>query len=98
MIAPGCAVQPEAGIAPNALQREFEAAAPDQCWEADFAYIWTLEWWLILAVVLDLYPRRVVGWSMQPRMTWELVADALLVAVWGAPHMPGGTYEINYEQ
>lgn len=92
------AVRPEAGIAPNALQREFEAAAPDQRWEADFTYIWTLEWWLFLAVVLDLYPRRVVGWSMQPRMTWELVADALLMAVWGAPHMPGGRYEINYER
>ena len=64
------------------LQREFEAATPDQRWAADFTYIWTLEGWPFLAVVLDLYSRRVVGWSMRSRMTWELVADALLMAVW----------------
>jgi putative transposase len=76
------AIRPEASIAPNVLQREFEAAAPDQRWAADFTYIWTLEGWLFLAVVLDLYSRRIVGWSMRSRMTWELVADALLMAVW----------------
>ncbi len=75
-------VRPEHGIAPNELDRQFEAAGPDQRWVADFTYIWTLEGWLYLAVVLDLYSRRIVGWSMQPRMTSELVSDALLMAVW----------------
>ena len=75
-------VRPEHGIAPNTLARQFEAAGPNQRWVADFTYIWTLEGWLYLAVVLDLYSRRIVGWSMQPRMTSELVSDALLMAVW----------------
>ena len=49
---------------------------------ADFTYIWTAEGWLYVAVVLDLYSRRVVGWSMQSSMTSQLVADALMMAVW----------------
>lgn len=74
--------RPEHGIAPNELARQFEAPGPNQRWVADFTYIRTLEGWLYLAVVLDLYSRRIVGWSMQPRMTSELVSDALLMAVW----------------
>ena len=66
----------------NVLDRQFKADAPNQKWVADFTYIWTAEGWLYAAVVLDLYSRRVVGWSMQASMTSQLVADALMMAVW----------------
>lgn len=69
-------------IAPNLLQRQFEADAPNRRWLADFTYIWTAEGWLYLAVVLDLFSRRVVGWSMKNDMTSQLVIDALLMAIW----------------
>lgn len=69
-------------IAPNLLDRDFTATAPNQKWVADFTYLWTLEGWLYVAVVLDLFSRRVVGWSMQVTMTAQLVTDALLMAVW----------------
>ena len=69
-------------IADNVLDRQFQAEAPNQKWLADFTYIWTAEGWLYVAVVLDLYARRVVGWSMQESMTSQLVADALMMAVW----------------
>ncbi len=72
----------EHAIAPNILDREFTAAAPNQKWVADFTYIWTREGWLYVAVVLDLFSRRVVGWSMQATMTAELVTDAFVMAVW----------------
>jgi putative transposase len=74
--------RPESSIAPNLLDREFEATAPNQRWVADFTYIWTGEGWLYVAVVLDLFSRRVVGWSMNEQMTAQLVADALLMALW----------------
>jgi putative transposase len=51
-------------VAPNALDRHFEASAPNKKWVADFTYIWTAEGWLYVAGVIDLYSRRVVGWSM----------------------------------
>ncbi len=69
-------------IAPNVLDREFTAPAPNQKWVADFTYIWTHEGWLFVAAVLDLFSRRIVGWAMQPSMTSQLVTDALLMAVW----------------
>lgn len=69
-------------IAPNILDRDFEATAPDQKWVADFTYVWTGEGWLYIAVVLDLYSRMIVGWSMQAQMTAQLVTDALLMAIW----------------
>ncbi len=69
-------------VAPNVLDRDFTAQAPNQKWVADFTYIWTLEGWLYVAAVLDLFSRRVVGWSMQAAMTSQLVTDALLMAVW----------------
>jgi putative transposase len=69
-------------VADNVLDRQFQADAPNQKWVADFTYIWTAEGWLYVAVVLDLYSRRVVGWSMQSSMTAQLVADALMMAVW----------------
>jgi putative transposase len=64
------------------LDRNVAAAAPNQQWVAAFTCLRTREGWLYLAVVLDLFSRRVVGWSMQATMTAQLVTDALLMAVW----------------
>lgn len=69
-------------LAGNLLDRQFRAQAPNQKWVADFTCLWTAEGWLYVAVVLDLFSRRVVGWSMQAGMTSQLVADALMMAVW----------------
>jgi len=69
-------------IAPNVLDRVFNADRPNQKWVADFTYIWTAEGWLYVAVVLDLYSRRIVGWSMKDDMTTQLVTDALIMAIW----------------
>ena len=69
-------------VAENRLDRQFEVDAPDQTWVTDITYIRTHEGWLYLSVVIDLFSRRVVGWSMQPRMTTELALQALLTAVW----------------
>jgi putative transposase len=76
-------------VAANLLDRSFEAGAPNRKWIADFTYIWTAEGWLYLAAVIDLFSRRVVGWSMQASMTAQLVADALMMAIWrrGKPDM-----------
>lgn len=74
--------RPEHSIAPNLLDRQFQAEAPNQRWVADFTYVWTEEGWLYFAVVLDLYSRRIVGWSMSAEMTAELVIDALVMAIW----------------
>jgi putative transposase len=68
--------------AANVLDRHFSAPAPNQKWVADFTYIWTTEGWLYVAVVLDLFSRRAVGWSMQATMTAQLVTDALMMAIW----------------
>ena len=67
-------------IAPNLLQRNFTASAPNQVWTGDITYIATDEGWLYLAVVLDLFSRQVVGWSMQAHMRSSLVTDALRMA------------------
>nr|WP_145736992.1 IS3 family transposase [Nitrospirillum amazonense] len=69
-------------IAGNVLDRQFNAGGPNQKWVADFTYIWTAEGWLYVAAVIDLYSRRVVGWSMSDTMTAQLVADALVMALW----------------
>jgi len=69
-------------VAPNHLARAFNVEVPDQAWVTDITYIRTHEGWLYLAVVIDLYARRVVGWSMQSRMQMDLVLSALLMAVW----------------
>jgi putative transposase len=69
-------------VAPNVLDRQFEAPAPNCKWVADFTYIWTVEGWLYVAAVLDLFSRRVVGWSMSATMTAQLVTDALIMAIW----------------
>ncbi len=77
-------------IAGNVLDRQFSADAPNQKWVADFTYIWTAEGWLYAAAVIDLFSRRVVGWSpstslgtrMSDTMTAQLVTDALVMAIW----------------
>ena len=69
-------------VAPNLLDRQFAAERPNQRWIADFTYIWTAEGWLYVAAVIDLFSRRVVGWSMKAEMTAQLVTDALVMAIW----------------
>jgi transposase InsO family protein len=69
-------------IAANELKREFKVRGPNQKWVADITYIRTLEGWQFLAVFIDLYSRRVVGWAMDKRMNAELVKTALLRALW----------------
>jgi putative transposase len=79
-----CDIGPRAEhrIAPNVLERQFDAAAVNRKWVADFTYLWTAEGWLYVATVMDLFSRRIVGWSMSAQMTAQLVADALLMAIW----------------
>ena len=67
-------------IAPNLLDRNFTPDAPNQVWTSDITYLWTDEGWLYLAIVLDLFNREVVGWSLKPRMTADIVTDALTMA------------------
>ncbi len=62
------------------LDRSFSAAAPDRRWIANFTYLWILDGWLYVAAVIDLFSRRVMGWSMSARMTAELVTDELIMA------------------
>ena len=66
----------------NVLEREFTVEKPDQVYVSDITYLWTQEGWLYLAVFIDLYSRRVVGWSMGTRMNAKLVTDALRMAIW----------------
>ena len=66
----------------NVLSRDFDAQKPDQAYVSDITYIWTQEGWLYLAVVIDLFSRKVVGWSMASRMNAQLVCDALTMALW----------------
>ena len=69
-------------VSPNVLNRQFNALAPNRKWVADFTYLWTAEGWLYIAAVVDLFSRRVIGWSMQTTMTAQLVTDALVMAIW----------------
>jgi putative transposase len=69
-------------LADNHLNQDFDVKQPNQAWVTDITYIRTYEGWLFLAVVIDLFSRQVVGWSMQPKMQVDLVLGALLMAVW----------------
>lgn len=69
-------------VAPNLLEQQFRVSEPNRCWVGDITYVRTEEGWLYLAVVLDLYSRQIVGWSMSERMKAELVNHALLMAIW----------------
>ena len=68
-------------VAENVLNRRFNPTGPNQVWGADITYLWTQEGWVYLAVVIDLYSRRVVGWAMDRRMKKALVIRALLMAI-----------------
>lgn len=69
-------------IASNQLSRQFNPDKPDHSWVTDITYIRTQESWLYLAAVMDLFSRRIIGWSMGSRMTKELALDTLVMAVW----------------
>ena len=69
-------------VAPNVLNRTFDTASANRKWVADFTSRWTAEGWLSVAAVVDLFSRRVVGWSMHATMTAQLVTDALVMAIW----------------
>jgi len=69
-------------IAPNLLNQDFTAYNPNQIWVSDITYIWTREGWLYLAVILDLFSRRIVGWAMSNRLGQELVLNAFQQALW----------------
>jgi len=71
-----------AAVAANVLDRTFVAPSPNRKWIADFTYVWTAEGWLYVAAVIDLFSRRVVGWSMSAEMTAQFVTDALVMAIW----------------
>ena len=68
-------------VAPNLLEQDFSAERPNQKWAADISYVWTNEGWLYLAVVLDLFARRVVGWAVSDRLHQELALEALRKAL-----------------
>lgn len=76
-------------VATNLLKRKFKPAAPNQVWTSDITYLWTDEGWLYLAIVLDLFNREVVGWSIKPRMTADLAIDALTMAWFRRRPRPG---------
>ncbi|MBM4181388.1 MAG: IS3 family transposase, partial [Betaproteobacteria bacterium] len=76
-------------VAENRLERNFTPTAPNQVWTSDITYLWTDEGWLYLAIVLDLFNREVVGWSLKPRMTAEIVTDALTMAWFRRKPAPG---------
>ena len=82
--------------APNRLQQQFTVARPNEAWVSDITHIRTHEGWLYLAVVLDLFSRRVIGWSLQARIKKELVLDALLMAVWR--RKPTSTVTVHTDQ
>jgi putative transposase len=81
--------EPSATPAPDQVQRQFVASAPDQLWTADITYIPTYAGFLYLAVVLDVYSRRIVGWAMADHLRTELVLAALEMALWNRRPAPG---------
>ena len=83
-------------VVDNRLDRQFDVDVPDKVWVTDITYIKTQEGFAYLAVVIDLYSRRVVGWSMQARQTTEVVLQALLTAVWR--RKPKGQVMIHSDQ
>ena len=80
-------------MSPNRLQRQFNSGCSDERWVTDITYIRTHEGWLYLAVVVDLFSRKIIGWSMQSRMTKDIVLNALLMAVYGViPKKGAGSF------
>lgn len=93
---PGHRAGRPAVIAPNHVQQQFEVDAPNRIWVTDLTYIRTNEGWLYLAVVIDLFSRQVIGWSMDSRMDRELAINALLMAVWR--RQPEGEVLVHSDQ
>jgi putative transposase len=75
--------------APDLVERNFAASAPNRLWTADITYVNTDEGFLYLAFILDAYSRRLVGWAMEPHLRAELVIDALQMAIWRRRPAPG---------
>ena len=76
-------------VSPNLLERQFDAAAPDQVWATDITYVWTLEGWRYVAIVVDLFSRQVVGWAADSHMRAGLCVKALQMAFWRRKPGPG---------
>lgn len=76
-------------VAPNLLNRQFRPELPNQAWVSDITYLWTDEGWLYLAIVMDLFNREIVGFSIKPRMTADLISDALTMAWFRRRPHPG---------
>ena len=76
-------------VADNLLDRQFDVKEPNRFWVSDITYIWTREGWLYLAVTMDLFSRKIVGWSMDNRMPWDLVARAFTMALEARKPAPG---------
>ncbi|WP_225988645.1 IS3 family transposase [Leclercia adecarboxylata] len=83
-------------VAPNRVQRQFTVVRANQVWVTDITYIRTWQGWLYLAVVIDLFARKVVGWSMKPTLSRELALDALMMAVWR--RKPDGEVIVHSDQ
>jgi putative transposase len=76
-------------ISPNILDRNFDVVAPNKVWTTDITYVWTLEGWLYVAIVLDLFSRQIVGWSIADHMRTSLCTNALQMAFWRRKPEPG---------
>lgn len=76
-------------ISPNRLDRHFKVAKPNQVWTTDITYVWTLQGWLYVAVVIDLFSRQVVGWAIDDHMRTSLCVQALQMAFWRRKPPPG---------
>lgn len=76
-------------VAPNLIAQDFTADGPDRKWGADISYIWTAEGWLYLAIVLDLFSRRVVGWATSERLKRDLAVEALRRSLLARNPAPG---------
>ena len=76
-------------VAPDRVNQQFTVEQPDRIWCGDITYLWTLEGWLYLAVIIDLYSRKVVGWAMDRHLRTSLVLEALRMAYWRRKPAPG---------
>nr|WP_253255884.1 IS3 family transposase [Legionella quinlivanii] len=76
-------------LAPNLLNRQFKVTAPNQAWTTDISYVWTLEGWMYIAVVMDLYSRQIIGWAVDVHMRTSLSSKALRMAFWRKKPSPG---------
>jgi len=79
-------------VAPNLLNRKFNAENPNKAWASDITYVWTVEGWLYLSVILDLYSRRIVGWAVSNRINKQLVEGALRMAICRRRPEPGAIF------